>query len=339
MPAIIIEAHAEAFMLQRIFVFVALLALAVTTAAQPMPQTARQALIEMFFGKATGSFEKHLPEATLAAIHKAQPGSAGSMVSLVSMLSTQAHSTSHIESFEAGATLFTTEDPQTHSKLEAIVERDDLNGETDQIELSFRAYKDGQLQTAGLDPRLVIDMRPENKTWRLHDVKFSIGISLTDPNFLKLLDTPIKPPVTNTASTQMQGGPAVNLGSMRSNNETSAAASIRTINTAQMTYATSYPAHGFTCTLSDLGGMGGGGGADEHHALLLEPRLSNGRKSGYVFRLSNCNGTPASTYSVTAVPADVNAGARAFCSDQSGVVRYSQDGNADSCLRTGLPLQ
>ena len=50
MPAIIIEAHAEAFMLQRIFVFVALLALAVTTVAQPMPQTARQALIEMFFG-------------------------------------------------------------------------------------------------------------------------------------------------------------------------------------------------------------------------------------------------------------------------------------------------
>ena len=326
-------------MLRRISVLVALFALAVLTSSQPMPQTARQALIEMFFGKVTGSFEKHLPEATLAAIHKAQPGSMGSMFSLFSMLSAQAHSTGHIESFEAGPTLFTTEDPQTHSKLEAIVERDDLNGETDEIELSFRAYKDGQLQNAGLDSRLVLDMRPENKTWRLHDIKLSIGISLTDPNFLKLLDTPIKPPVTNTAATQMQSAPAMNFGAMRSNNETSAAASIRTINTAQTTYAASYPAHGFTCTLSDLGGMGGGSGADEHHALLLEPRLSNGRKSGYIFKLSNCNGTPASTYIVTAVPADVNAGARAFCSDQSGVVRYSQDGNADSCLRTGQALQ
>jgi len=325
-------------MLPRTSLLGILLAAAVINAAQPMPQTARQALIEMFFGKATGSFEKHLPEATLAAIHKAQPGSAGSMVSLFSMISAQAHSTSHIESFEAGSTLFTTEDPQTHSKLEAIVERDDLNGETDEIELSFRAYKDGQLQTAGLDPRLVFDLRPENKTWRLHDIKFSIGISLTDPNFLKLLDTPIKSPVTNTASTQMQSEPAVNFGSMRTNNESSAAASIRAIGTAQTAYAASYPAHGFTCTLSDLGGMGGGGAADEHHALLLEPRLSNGRKSGYIFKLSNCNGTPASTYSLTAVPADASAGTRAFCSDQSGAVRYSQDGNPDSCLRAGLPL-
>jgi len=326
-------------MLRRTSVFVILLAATVVTFAQPMPQTARQALVEMFFGKATGNFEKHLPEATLAAIHKAQPGSAGSMFSLFSMLSAQAHSTGHIESFEAGATLFTTEDPQTHSKLEAIVERDDLNGETDEIELSFRAYKDGQLQNAGLDPRLVFYLRPENKTWRLHDLKFSIGISLTDPNFLKLLDTPIKAPVTNTAATQMQSAPAVNFGSLRTNNESTTAASVRTINTAQITYAAAYPTHGFTCTLSDLGGMGGGGGADEHHALLLEPRLSNGRKNGYIFKLSNCNGTPATTYSVTAVPADVNTGTRAYCSDQSGVVRYSQDGNADSCLRTGQPLQ
>jgi len=326
-------------MLRRTSVLVILLAATVITIAQPMPQTARQALIEMFSGKVAGSFEKHLPEATLAAIRKAEPGSAGSLVSMFSLLSGQAHSTGHFESFEAGPILFTSEDPQTHSKLEVVVERDDLNGETDEMELSFRAYKDGQLQNAGLDPRLIFDMRPENKTWRLHDIKFSIGISLTDPNFLKLLNTPIKAPVTNTASTQMQSAPAVNFGSMRTNNETTAAASVRTINTAQVAYAAAYPTHGFTCTLSDLGGMGGGSGTDEHHALLLEPRLSNGRKNGYIFKLSNCNGTPAATYSVTAVPADATAGTRAFCSDQSGVVRYSLDGSADTCLSTGQPLQ
>jgi len=325
-------------MLRRTSMLGILLAAAVVTSAQPMPQTARQALIEMFSGK-NGSFEKHLPGATLAAIGKAEPGSAGSLVSMFSLLSGQAHTTSHFESFEAGPILFTSEDPKTHSKLEVMVERDDLNGETDEMELSFRAYKDGQLQTAGLDPRLILDLRPENKTWRLHDLKFSIGVSLTDPKFLKLLTTPIKAPMTNTASTQMQTAPAVNFGSMRTTNESSAAASVRTINTAQITYAAAYPAHGFTCTLSELGGMGGGNSADEHHALLLEPRLSNGRKSGYVFKLSNCNGTPASTYSVTAVPADANAGTRAFCSDQSGAVRYSQDGNGDSCLSTGQPLQ
>jgi len=316
-----------------------LFAAAVITSAQPMPQTARQALIEMFSGKVPGSFEKHLPEATLAAIHKAEPGSAGSLVSMFSLLSGQAHSTGHFQSFEAGPILFTSEDPQAHSKLEIAVERDDLSGETDEMELSFRAYKDGQLQTAGLDPRLILDLQPENKTWRLHDIKFSIGVSLTDPKFLKLLTQPIKAPVSNTAATQVQSAPAVTFGAMRTNNESAATASVRTINTAEVTYAATYPAHGFTCTLSDLGGMGGGSGADEHHALLLDPRLSNGRKNSYIFKLGNCNGTPASTYSVTAVPADANAGTRAFCSDQSGVVRYSQNGNADSCLSTGQPLQ
>ena len=328
-------------MLRRTSMLAILLAAAVIASAQPqpMPQTARQALIDMFFGKVAGSFEKHLPEATLAAIHKADPGSVGSMFSLFSMLSAQAHSTGHIESFEAGPTLFTTEDPQTHSKLEAVVERGDLNGETDEIELSFRAYKDGQLQTAGIDPRLIFDMQTENKTWRLHDLKFSIAISLTDPKFLKMLSTPVKPQVTATAPTQIQGGATANFSGMRASNEPSAIASVRTINTAQVAYAVTYPQHGFTCTLSDLGGMGGGSGADEHHALLLDPRLSNGRKSGYIFKLSNCNGTPASTYSVTAVPSDANAGTRAFCSDQSAVIRYSLDGNGDSCLGAGLPLR
>lgn len=328
-------------MVRRTYILVILLAAGLISSAQPqpMPQTARQALIEMFSGKATGSFEKHLPEATLAAIRKSEPGSVGSMFSMFSMLSGQAHSTGHFESFEAGPILFTSEDPQTHSKLEAVVERDDLNGETDEIELSFRAYKDGQLQTAGMDPRLTLGMQPEQNTWRLHNIKFSIGVSLTDPNLLKLFATPIKPPATSTAFTQMEGRPTANFGAMHGSNETSAAASIRTIHTAQVSYAAAFPAHGFTCALSDLGGMGGGGGADEHHALLLEPRLSNGRKGGYIFKLSNCNGTPATTYSVTAVPADVNAGARAFCSDQSGVIRYSQDGGGDSCLRAGLPLQ
>jgi hypothetical protein len=318
-----------------------LLAAAVITSAQPqpMPQTARQALIEMVFGKAAGSFEKHLPEATLAAIRKADAGSGPSMLSAFSMVSAQMHTSGRFESFEAGPILFTSEDPQTHSKLEVIVVRDDLMGEADEIELSFRAYKDGQLQTAGIDPRVVLAMQPEKKTWRLYDIRVTIGFSLTDPNFLKLLSTPVRPQVTSVPSTQVQDAAPANFSAMRATNEASAVTSVRAINTAQASYSAAYPEHGFTCTLSDLGGMGGGGGADEHHAMLLDPRLSNGRKNGYIFKLANCNGAPTSTYSVTAVPAEANAGTRAFCSDQSGAIRYSQDGSADSCLSTELPLR
>ena len=35
-----------------------------SASAQPAPQTARQALLEMFFSKTPGTFEKHLPQAT-----------------------------------------------------------------------------------------------------------------------------------------------------------------------------------------------------------------------------------------------------------------------------------
>ncbi len=111
-----------------------------------------------------------------------------------------------------------------------------------------------------------------------------------------------------------------------------------TINTAEVTYAASYPDHGFTCFLSDLGGMGGGE-PNERQAMIIDPKLASGRKNGYILRLSGCGGTPASKYSLTAVPADPTSGTRAFCSNESGVVRFSSDSNADTCLDAGQPLQ
>jgi cytochrome c5 len=77
----------------------------------------------------------------------------------------------------------------------------------------------------------------------------------------------------------------------------------------------------------------------EHQAMLLDPRLASGRKSGYIFALSGCNGMPSSRFSVTAVPADPTSGTRAFCSDETAAIRFSTDGKADSCLSIGKPLQ
>ncbi len=319
----------------------------VSAHALPMPQTARQALIEMFFSKAAGSFEKHLPEATVTAMHQAAPGSTVSMIAGFSALSTQMQSHGQFQSFEAGPILFTAEDPQAKSKLEVLVVRDDLRGEADEIEVSFKAYKDGESQTGGIIPRLIFAMQQEKGIWRLHDITLSVGVSLTDPTFLKALTTPIKPTITTTSSssgplsssTPLSSNAPASFGAFSGNNEASATAGIRAINTAEVTYAAMYPAHGFACSLADLGGMGGGGSPDEHHAMLLDPRLSNGRKNGYVFQILNCNGAPASTYSVTAAPAGPSSGTRVFCSDQSAVVRSSPDGNPTSCLRTGQPVQ
>jgi hypothetical protein len=148
--------------------------------------------------------------------------------------------------------------------------------------------------------------------------------------------------ITSMGSSEISssGSPTLTAtNAMSASNEASAVGEVRTLNTAEVTYAAAFPAHGFTCALADLGGMGSGGGPSEHQAMLIDPRLSSGRKNGYVFKLSGCDGTSASRYSISAVPADPNSGTRAFCSDESAVIRVSPDGQAASCLSVGKPLQ
>jgi hypothetical protein len=60
---------------------------ALSAPGQPAPQTARQALLEMFFSKTPGTFEKHLPQATRAALPKA--GTSPSLLGGFSMLTGQ----------------------------------------------------------------------------------------------------------------------------------------------------------------------------------------------------------------------------------------------------------
>jgi hypothetical protein len=314
-----------------VVVFAALSAL-----AQPAPQTARQALLEMFFSKTPGTFEKHLPQATRAALPKA--GTSPSFLGGFSLLTGQmAARGEQLQTFEAGPTLVMVEDPQAHSKFEITVERDDLRGEEDQIDLSFHASKNGETQNAGAKFGLTFTMKQETGIWRLNEISLTVGVSLTDPEFLKTLSTKLAPGISQPAS-----GHATFIApnaAMTAANESAAVASVRTLNTAEISYAATFPAHGFTCTLSDLGGMGAGGGMTEHQAMGIAPRLASGKKNGYVFALVGCDRTPATKYSITAEPANPGAGTRAFCSDESAVIRFSADGKASSCLNAGIPLQ
>jgi hypothetical protein len=311
--------------------------------AQPAPQTARQALLEMFFGKTPGTFESHLQQATRAALRKAGTTSGASMLSGFSMLTGQLNSRGQqLQTFEAGPTLLLLENPDAHSKFEITVERDELRGAEDEIELSFHGSKDGETQTAGAKFRLTLTMKQEAGSWRLSEISMTIGVSLTDPAFLKAMTTSTRPAMTTMVGSQASaGGPTTftPMSGMIAANESTAVGGLRTLNTAEITYMASFPEHGFTCALSDLGGMGAGSGVTEHHAMLIDPRLAGGKKNGYLFTLSGCDGTPASSYSVTAVPADPTFGTRAFCSDESAVIRFSSDGKANSCLTMGKPLQ
>ena len=108
-------------------------------AQQTAPQTARQALIEMFFGKTPGTFLKHLPLATRSALEKAGELATLQQYSvLASQLQTQGQ---NVKTFETGSVLLSTEDPKTDQKFEILVENDALRGDQDDIELSFQLLR------------------------------------------------------------------------------------------------------------------------------------------------------------------------------------------------------
>ena len=121
-------------------------------------------------------------------------------------------------------------------------------------------------------------------------------------------------------------------------NEASAVGSRRPINTAEITYASTYPAIGFN-NLANLGGAAGSA-TTSTNATLLDAVLSSGTKSGYSFAVALTtvtSGNPNPFYSSTAKPVSVGqTGTRYFYSDASGVIRYNTTTSANS---TDLPLQ
>jgi hypothetical protein len=138
------------------------------TQAPPPPQTARQALLEMFTGKKDDSFQKHLPDAALHTLVRKGSNPQTSVVAQFSMFARQAQlQGNHLETFDVGSLLLSVEQNGGREKLEVFVERDDLQGDEDQIELSFKYYENAELQVLPVVPRLIFSMQTEKEVWRL----------------------------------------------------------------------------------------------------------------------------------------------------------------------------
>jgi prepilin-type N-terminal cleavage/methylation domain-containing protein len=114
-------------------------------------------------------------------------------------------------------------------------------------------------------------------------------------------------------------------------NEASAVSSLRTIDTAQVTYSSTYSV-GFAPNLNTLGPGAAGTAVTSANAALLDNILGctagTGTtacpKNGYNFYLGNASGTPVSTYSSNANPITQDqTGSRYFYSDASSVIRYN----------------
>ena len=106
-------------------------------------------------------------------------------------------------------------------------------------------------------------------------------------------------------------------------NEASAVGSLRTINTAEVTYSTTYPSIGFA-NLAALGGAAPCTSATSAGACLIDQVLAAGTKSGYSFTAVATGTAPSVQYTANGNPTvPGQSGQRYFFTDQSGVIRYN----------------
>jgi type IV pilus assembly protein PilA len=135
-------------------------------------------------------------------------------------------------------------------------------------------------------------------------------------------------------------------------NEASAVGSVRTINTAAITFSVTY-SDGFPSLLTEIGTTGTGVVSCQN-AQLIDSLLTSGSKSGFTFAVrggatavvtvpTGCVAGYQDGYGVTAVPVTVGTtGQRGFCSDATGVIRYNSVGTvgytAPTCTIAQSPI-
>jgi type IV pilus assembly protein PilA len=139
-------------------------------------------------------------------------------------------------------------------------------------------------------------------------------------------------------------------------NQSAAVGTLRTINSAEETYSSTY-SDGFTKNLDVLGGPAGSGTCT--NAGLIDEVLSTApyNKGGYVYTYANntipqlTTGIPAACgvsgftgFSVSAGPVTLSTGTAAYCIDETGVLRVDSAATAGEAMNpcatsTKPPLQ
>jgi hypothetical protein len=118
-------------------------------------------------------------------------------------------------------------------------------------------------------------------------------------------------------------------------NQRRAVLSIEDVSLAERKYAARHPETGYACNLSDLGEQGSEVG-------LVDPVLASGTKAGYHFKIQcpQRENQKVPHYAIIATPVNPGTtGQYALCTDQSGVIWYSENGLAADCLATHKPIE
>jgi hypothetical protein len=271
----------------------------------------------MFFAKTPTAFFRHLPTATSTLVREA-----GDVLPLSEIAEASADlqgAGMKLETFDTGPILLISESAELKRKIEVFIENDNPSGDEEEIQLGVRVTRDREPVSLPVLPTITCTMKSEAGVWRVNEVAVTLRVPIGDTEFLK-----------NLAA-----------GSKKSHaiaQESSAVAVLRTLNTGEVSYAAVYPDIGYTCALADLG-SDNNDTPGPHGAMLIDKVLASGIKDGYLFEMRGCTGSPVGTYQIVATPAMPDDGGRAFCTDESAVIRYADDGQASSCVSNGLPLE
>ena len=115
-------------------------------------------------------------------------------------------------------------------------------------------------------------------------------------------------------------------------NESAAASSVRTINTAEVSYITAYPTTGYSAALANLGGASPCT-AGTATACLIDNNLATATtaakaKSGYIF--AETVGASSNQYEAAGFPVTLNSsGTKSFCAVEDAVIRVNPGVSSD----------
>ena len=143
----------------------------------------------MFIAPKPGALEKHLPEITRKILMRGGDSSKSDVLRGIAGFS--AGLTANQKDFETFACrpiLFSMEPAGQQEKVEILVERDDLLGDADEIEVSLRLYKEGMPQPLPVLPRFAFSMKQEKDVWTLNEVAATLRVPLADEEYLNGLE-------------------------------------------------------------------------------------------------------------------------------------------------------
>jgi len=326
--------------MKQVMWFLGILALTAASWAQTAkPQTPREALIEMVASPTAGTFEAHLLNETRAKLKQLGQSAQQQFAFPAMVISSQAQSGSNLKWNATGPVLVAFDTPKTGGRMEVRVDHDEIKGDHDEMELSFHAIKDGHEDKMSVIPHLMVQMKSEQNVWKLSEVGFSIAVKLDGA----LIDSIQKQ--METAATQMKVSTSITpkdpfsistgtavvpqaaaVFHTPNASESAAITAVKNIVVAERAFKTGNPQVGYTCSMNDLPSSA------PAQAQVTDAPWGNTAKGQYRYSISGCRGEVISTFKVVAVPLNVREGLRAFCSDESGEIRFADDGHGSTCL-------